>query len=76
MKIKKKKYFSDCDNPNLSKMVKFGNNTTFESLPILLHRDYSKNSVFHILSKSTINIYNYPDGGNNDIFGFLFTEKI
>ena len=73
MKTKKKKYIWCCDNPTLCKP--FNSKTCFNSKPIYLKNDYSRNGAYHLREENTFQLYDYPTK-SLETFDIMYPDKI
>lgn len=77
VKLKKRKYIGGCDTPepidNTCSVE--GKHSIFSSLPIKLKWDYSPNGAQHLKHQGDIDIFDYPDEGN-EVYKFKYLLKL
>lgn len=74
MKAKRKKIIGHCDNPFFPKYK--DDLEMFESLPIFLKRDYSRNGTRFILGQNNFNTYSGWPNMCDEAGDFKFVNKI
>ena len=75
-RIRRRKYTSECDNPNIGANDILGtSDRSFQGLPIYRKFDYTPNGTSHLQQEGRFIYYDYPDS-HDDMYKFLFTFKI